>query len=131
MRGPPQLSVLFVEDHDEIREALASVLVDEGYLVRAVATAEEGLEELSRAHFDLVLTDYSLPGETGSWMVLQARQRGWLVRTALLMVTAHPQPESVEGMEVLRKPIELDPFLVKIAEVIAGVRAEPKRSLSA
>jgi CheY-like chemotaxis protein len=125
-----RLNVLYVEDHDEIRDALGSVLESEGYAVTAVSSAEEGLTQLGHGRFDLVITDYSLPEQTGSWMLQQARAGGLLEDAVVLMVTAHPDPERVGGVEVIRKPIELEPFLAYVHRLL-GADERRKRSLSA
>jgi two-component system response regulator GlrR len=115
--------VLFVEDNEEIREALASVLEGEGYAVTAAESAEEGLAQLRARRFDLLLTDYSLPGETGAWLVARAREEGLLEGTEAMMVTAHPDPRGAEGLRIVRKPLDLDDFLRDVAALTAPARA--------
>src|SRR5438067_8906954 len=90
---PLGLKILFVEDHDEIREALASVLQSEGFAVTSAASAQGGLDELKKSHFDLVLSDYSLPDGTGGWMIHEARRMGLMQGSQALVVTAHPNPQ--------------------------------------
>ena len=117
------LKILFVEDNDEIREALVSLLEGEGYEVGAVASAEEGLVRLESQSFDLLITDYSLPGETGTWLIQHAVQRHFLEASRVLLVTAHPKPQGAEGIKVIRKPLDLDDFLREIYDLLAPARA--------
>lgn len=124
MTPPVELRILFVEDHEEIREALTTVLESEGYVVTSRSSAEQGLEELRNRHFDLVLTDYSLPERSGTWMVRTAREQGVLNGAQVLVVTAHPSPEGAEGLRVIHKPLDLDDFLDEVHTLLAPVRAE-------
>ena len=57
--------VLIVDDEPGIRESLASILQDEGYLVDAVGSAEEALERVSSGELELILLDVWLPGMDG------------------------------------------------------------------
>ena len=59
--------ILVVDDHFEMLEFLRSMLElsNEAYEVRAVPSAEEGILEMTRAKFDLVITDVRLPGISG------------------------------------------------------------------
>lgn len=104
-------TTLVVEDDGAIREALSELLETLGHEVTAVATAEEGLERL-RAHcFLLLLTDYALPGESGGWLIAQARAEGLLRQTRVVVVTALLELPDIQHASILRKPLELDALL--------------------
>jgi CheY-like chemotaxis protein len=117
------LKILFVEDNDEIREALSSVLEGEGYELTSVGTAEEGMKLLVGRPFDLVVSDYALPEKSGTWLLHEARRQGLLKETPVLLITAHPSPQGAEGIKVLRKPLDLDDFLREVYETLAPARA--------
>ena len=55
-------SILVVDDEPASRDGLVDVLRDEGYDVRAAATAEEGLEILESSNFELVISDFRVDG---------------------------------------------------------------------
>jgi len=57
--------VLIVEDDRTFRGLLQTILNGEGYAVKAVENAEEGLALLRRSQFDLVISDLKLPGMSG------------------------------------------------------------------
>jgi CheY-like chemotaxis protein len=50
-------SILIVDDEQGIREALSSILADEGYESLAVSSGEECLSLLEERSIDLVLLD--------------------------------------------------------------------------
>lgn len=111
--------VLVVEDQDDVRLMLVTVLQMEGYHVEEAANAVDGLARLAGGAFDLVLTDYAMPGGTGTWMLQEAATRGLLGRTPAVIVTAHPELVK-PGAEftVVSKPIDLDQFLEQIRRIL-------------
>ncbi len=72
---PPQLHVLLVEDDASVRDATRMLLRSEGYLVTAVTSLAEALEQISTEPApDLLVTDYHLrDGETGMQVIAAAR----------------------------------------------------------
>lgn len=125
MATPLGLRILFVEDNDEIREALATLLEAEGYEVTACPTAEDGLAALqTRGTFHLVLSDYSLPNQNGAWMIQEAAAQGLITRDRVLVVTAHPSPRGLEGIKIIHKPLDLDDFLREVYDALAPARAQ-------
>lgn len=119
----PTAKVLLIEDNEDIREGLSTLLESESYDVVAAGSAEEGLEHLRRQTFDLVITDYMLPGESGGWMVEQARKESCLNGARLVMITAHPRVVPPDGVRILHKPLDIDDFLRVVVEEL---RASPR-----
>jgi CheY-like chemotaxis protein len=118
LRGP---RVLLVEDNEDIREGLSTLLEAEGYGVIPVATAEEGLAALQQQHIPLLITDYMLPGESGGWLVEQATQEGCLRQTRVVMITAHPRVVPPAGVRMLHKPLDINEFLRIVEEEFAAM----------
>lgn len=118
--------ILLVEDDDDIRELLTTLLQIAGFSTQTCSTAELALEELRENEFDLVLTDYALPGRTGGWLLQQASAEGLLEATPTLIVTAHPNPPDVGGFEIIRKPFDLDDLVERVRRRVEGdVRRPP------
>jgi len=115
--APPR--VLVVEDQDDVRLMLTTVLAMEGYRVDEAANALAGLERLKNGRYDLVLADYAMPGGTGTWMLQQAASDGWLQQTAAVVVTAHPEViRPSAAYTVVGKPIDLDRFLEQVRRIL-------------
>ena len=110
--------ILVVEDQDDVRRLLVTALEIEGHLVDEAANAREGLDRLQKSHYDLVLSDYAMPGGTGSWMLHEAEREGLLRGTAALIVTAYPDARELTHLEVIPKPIDLDHFLEQVRRVL-------------
>jgi DNA-binding response OmpR family regulator len=117
-RGPAR--ILLVEDDPDVRTLLSFALESEGFVVDQAATADEGLTRLSATRYQLVLTDFALPRRTGGWMLKQAERRGLLSGTPAIVVTAHPNPDGVDGVPIVRKPIDIDDFIVRVRVAVQG-----------
>lgn len=123
--------LLYVEDDDDLREMIAGTFVDAGFDVTAVSSAETALEQLRNAHYDVLLTDFNLTGETGAWLLSNASSRGFLARTAVLVLTSERRPPGVEGYKVLRKPIAFSTLLATIGSSLGEILPTPVVSLGA
>ena len=123
--GPAR--ILIVEDQDDVRRMLATALGIEGHLVDEANSAAEGLKCLQQTRYNLVLSDYAMPGGTGTWMLHQASEQGLMNGTVALIVTAHPDVRDLENVEVISKPLDLDNFLEQVRNILAS-SAEPKPS---
>ena len=114
---PVQPSILLVEDDDDTRELMVTLLGMFGFHTSPCRTAEEGLEQLRESPFDLVLTDYCLPRRTGGWLLKQASAEGLLDSTPALLVTAHPGRDETDGFEVILKPFEADALVDRVRQL--------------
>lgn len=60
-----EMKVLFIDDDEWIRNSLSLYFKHEGCHLMALESAEEGLDELKRQNYDIIICDYSLPGMNG------------------------------------------------------------------
>lgn len=125
------VKLLYVEDEDDLREMIADALVDAGFDVSAVSSAETALEQLRDTHYDVILTDYNLTGRNGAWLLSTAASKGYLERTAALVLTSERAPLGVEGFAVLRKPIALSVLLATIDGAVGQMLPAPVVTLGA
>lgn len=106
---PPRL--LCVDDDPLCREALASLLTQEGFDATCAASGEEGVAHLraARPAFALVLTDLVMPGLSGLDVLREARRCD--ADCAVLVVTGFAQTrearEALEqgAFELIAKPL--------------------------
>ena len=59
------MKILLIDDDEWIRDSLNIFFEAEGCRIVSVETAEEGLEALRKQNFDIIITDYRLPGMDG------------------------------------------------------------------
>ncbi len=114
-RGPVKLAV--VEDRPEIRETLAELLRDDGYVVLTAGTGLEGLALIERERPDVGLLDIGLPGIDGYELARRLRAEH-VPRIPLIAMTGYGRGEDRERVEAagfdahLIKPID-------VSEVVA------------
>jgi CheY-like chemotaxis protein len=60
-----EMKMLLIDDDEWIRDSLSLFFEGEGCHLVAVETAEEGIEELRKQGYDIILVDYRLPGMDG------------------------------------------------------------------
>ena len=118
--------VLVVEDQEDVRRLLVTALEIEGHEVDEAGSAHEGLKRLREARYNLVLTDYAMPGGTGTWMLHEATREGLLGGTVALVVTAHPDVRELSGHDVIPKPLDLDHFLAQVRRVLGGAHSDDR-----
>ena len=72
----PTLKVLLLEDRDDFREVLRDYMVSRFYQVTSVWSGVEGLREIIKGRFDLIICDMMMPqvgGEMFYWAVTRVR----------------------------------------------------------
>jgi two-component system response regulator GlrR len=119
--------ILIVEDQEDVRRMMATALEIEGYRVDEAANAQDGLRQLRARHYDLVLSDYAMPGGTGSWMLSEAERLGLMCQTSALIVTAHPDVHELANVAVINKPLDLDYFLDEVRNRVGPSRRGAER----
>jgi DNA-binding response OmpR family regulator len=124
--------ILLVEDNDPLRSLMRLALEGEGYAIDEASTAEQGLRLMDDHQYDLVLTDFSLPGRTGAWLLHEAAARDLLRGAATLVVTAESSLPTMTGEPgVVAKPIDLNAFLPQVRAILgAGLELAAARALA-
>ena len=123
-------TVLLVEDDRDIRDMVRTLLDMAGFAVVACDTAECGLNALREQEFDLILTDYALPRQSGLWLLEEAESEGLIQGTPVLIVTAHPNVQSESGYEVIQKPFDLDELIERVRQRMEGNSGSRRRRAS-
>jgi DNA-binding response OmpR family regulator len=129
--SPERHHLLIVEDDADVRLFMVLALRAEGYEVSSAADAADGLRQLMRDHFDLILTDYGLPGKDGLWLLDEAERRGLLQDTKVMMLTAFPWLARDASVTVLPKPIDLDDLTLRLQRMLEGDAQTPPSSIPA
>jgi DNA-binding response OmpR family regulator len=111
-----------VEDEEEVREILASVLRSDGHAVVTCPDGDCALAELGGEAFDLVITDLGMPGLSG-WDVARAVKE-LHPGTPVAMVTGwseqiDPAQAGSEGIDYLiAKPFRRQEIRVMVASAL-------------
>ena len=110
--------ILVVEDQDDVRRMLVTALEIDGHHVEEADSAPAGLKRLRESRYDLVLTDYAMPGGTGTWMLHEATRLGLMEQSVALIITAHPDVRDLAHVPVISKPLDLDFFLEQVRRLL-------------
>jgi two-component system response regulator MprA len=114
--------VLVAEDDQSLRDALARVLVFEGYQVRLASDGAEMLADVNANPPDVIVLDVMMPNVDGLTACRRLRERG--DRTPVLMLTArHEVSDRVAGLDAgaddyLVKPYALDELLARLRALL-------------
>lgn len=121
--------LLIIEDDADVRLFMVLALRAEGYDVSSSADAAEALQHLARNRFDLVVTDFGLPGKDGLWLLEEAERRGLLRGAKAIMLTAFPWLAREVPVPVLTKPIDLDDLTARLRQMLDGDPRTPLASI--
>lgn len=97
---------------------LVTALEIDGHEVDEADSAPAGLRRLRDSHYNLVLSDYAMPGGTGTWMLHEATRLGLMTDSVALIITAHPDVRELADVEVISKPLDLDFFLEQVRRLL-------------
>lgn len=117
------ITLLVVDDDDEIRELLCDYLSDAGYQTLAAADGAQMREQLARNKVDLVVLDLMLPGEDGLSLCRQLQAQPAL---AVVMLSAKGSTlDRIIGLEVGADDYVAKPFEPR--ELVARIKAVLRR----
>ena len=114
---------MVVDDEPTVRNAIKRLLEHAGYIVDTADGGEPALELLAKKAFDLVVTDFSMPGMHGDQLVAKIRQTNPNQR--IIMATAFVEEYKVFGQAtapvdaLLLKPFSLQELHEAIARAMA------------
>ncbi len=126
--GPHAASVLVVDDEPGMRNFLGKALAGRCALVETADSVETAEALRRRYHFDLLVVDIRLPGESGvEWV---ARLREQEVRTDVIVMTAYANLETaVAALKAGAADFLLKPF--RIEQLVGAVdRCLEQRALA-
>ena len=115
---PGGITVLVIDDQDDVRDVAVAFLQDAGYAVRHAASGAAGLEALDSGPVSVALVDHGMAGMSGIEFVRQARQRR--LDLPVVYLTGHAEPLESEGVDphdrVLTKPYTPDDLLEAVRQ---------------
>ena len=118
------IRILVVEDEAEIADFLVRGLREEGFTVEHAGDGESAGHRLGSADWDLMLLDWSLPGEDG--MAVLRRHRAGGGEVPVLFLTARDAvSDRVRGLDAGADDYVCKPFAFE--ELLARVRALVRR----
>ena len=115
--------ILHVDDHQDTRLVMATLLADAGYGVMTAATVAEGIKLAKEITFDLYLLDVRLPDGTGIELCQKLRELRpevpVLYYSAYGTDAEHEEAVATCGDAYLRKPVAIETIEKAIGELLA------------
>lgn len=111
-------NVLIVDDDRHIVAMLASLLEDEGYVVRKAYDGLSALQETQLCPPDLVLSDIAMPRLNGLALAQRLRDRG----IPVVLLSAAVSNPNLSGIPFVPKPFDLERILEVVTECLGSPR---------
>jgi len=124
--------ILLVDDDRRIRDLLSRFLAGEGYRVTTAMSAADARAKLNGLHFDLLILDVMMPGETGFDLARFIRQSSTV---PIVMLTARHEAEArIEGLQIgaddyVAKPFEPRELALRIGNILKRTARPPMEAL--
>jgi len=120
--------IILVEDETDQREIIDSILTGSGYKVSSFGNAEEAIEILKKESFDLVISDWQLPGINGEELLQYVNSN--TPKTGFILITAHGEASHAISVirsgadDYLSKPFDKQTLLFTIKKLIYTKKLE-------
>ena len=117
-----KLKTLLVDDDELIRDSLRIAFQAKGCFMRTAESAEAGLKALEEEHFDIVISDFRLPGTNGLEFFKLAHV--CLQDTITVLITAYRDKDiSSEASKIgihdfIEKPFSIGLLVQSLAELV-------------
>ena len=112
--------ILVVDDDENIRNTMSTILADEGYAVDLADTGSEAIRKTEAEAYNLVLIDIRLPDMEG--VELLTKMKEMVPRTRKIMVTGYPSMQNAiaalnENADAyVVKPVDVEKLLKMIRQ---------------
>jgi YesN/AraC family two-component response regulator len=109
------MKIMLVDDDEWIRDSLSLFFEAEGCNLLTLETAEEAIETVKHQAYDIVISDYKLPGMNGLEFLRRVKDRK--PETAEILITAYGNYEIVqEAKKIGVQAFIPKPFTSEIVE---------------
>jgi len=112
--------ILVVDDDENIRNTVKTILEDEGYIVDLAATGNEAIKRTEETAYNIAILDIRLPDIEG--VELLKLMKDATPRTRKIMVTGYPSMQNAVAAlnknadAYLIKPVEIEVLLNTVKE---------------
>jgi CheY-like chemotaxis protein len=112
----PVVNVLVVDDDDDTRDLVATIIGHAGYSVEVACSGREALERLQAMRPELIFLDIQMPDLDGAeFREQQRRNRDWIQIPTVVMTGSMEEPQlDVAVKATLHKPVRARDFLALV-----------------
>jgi DNA-binding NtrC family response regulator len=122
--------ILIIDDDENIRKVLTTILEDEGYDVESVDTAKKAIERTRRKFYNLALIDIRLPDMEGIELLTKMKNATPKIRK--IIITGYPTLQNaVEAVNrgadaYIMKPFDMEKVLEEIKDQLKKQQKEKR-----
>lgn len=115
------MKILLIEDEQRLNMFIKNGLEQNGYIVDSCLHGSEGMEWAATCHYDLIVLDIMLPGQSGFDVLHNLRQ--FSIKTPVIIISALSNSEHVikgldaGAMDYIKKPFDFGEFLARVRAV--------------
>ena len=123
-----KMKTLLIDDDELIRDSLSMVFLNKGCFLMTVESAEEGLCAMQKNQFDIIISDFILPGMNGIDFFKQAAINQ--IDTANVLISGNISPEKLsEKNEAKVHDFVQKPFsIIALAHTLAALTENKKQN---
>ncbi|MEM3356303.1 MAG: response regulator [Candidatus Bathyarchaeia archaeon] len=124
--------ILIVDDDENIRRVLTTILEEEGYEVDSAETAKKAIEKTNESFYNLALIDVRLPDMEG--LELLTKMRDTVPKMRKIIITGYPTLQNAiaavnrNANAYILKPFNIETVLTTIKEELKKQKEEKKYS---
>jgi len=119
------MKILLIDDDEWIRDSLRLFFDEEGCKLVGLANAEEALQALDHETYDIIISDYKLPGMDGlNFFRLTAQSHPAAMK---ILITAYGSDELLREaaklgvQDMIQKPLTVDAIEKSLSTLLAKV----------
>jgi DNA-binding NtrC family response regulator len=115
-----EIKTLVVDDEELIRWSLQNALKNEGFSVELASSVDDALELLEKSEYDIVITDYKMPGLSGLELLDKIREKG--ISPIVIVISAYLSHSTVKEanekgvFRCVGKPFGIEDFIKVVKE---------------
>ena len=121
-----EIKTLVVDDEELIRWSLQSALKGIGFFVDTASDGNEALDMLRKTDYDIVITDFKMPGLNGLELLEKIKEEGKkskvILISAYLSYSAVKEAKECGAFHCVNKPFGMDEFLGIVREAVDSIR---------
>ena len=121
-----KMQILLIDGDEWIRDAMQLFFESEGCPIKTLETAEEGIKELEKNHYDIIISDYRLPGTDG--LEFLEMTSGMYPQALKILITAYGNEQVIsEAKRIGIQDFIEKPFTTKTIETSLSKLIETER----